>query len=103
MLERLQRRAVRIVMSSDNSDSALVKLNWETLDCRRKTYVLKVVEKCLKKQVPQFFMDYFTFNRYIVHRTTRQSNLLHLPKARIEAAKKSFYYNGCVVFNHFNS
>ena len=63
----------------------------------------KLLRNVSKNEVPQFFIDYFTFNRDIVHRTTRQSNLLHLPKARIEAAKKSFYYNGCVVFNHFNS
>ena len=30
--------------------------------------------------------------------TTRQSNLA---KVRTEAAKKSCYYNGCVVFNNF--
>ena len=35
-----------------------------------------------------------------VHKhSTRQSNQLHLPKVRTEVAKKSFYYNGCIVFN----
>ena len=53
-LERLQRRAARIVTKIDSSDSALVKLNWETLNHRRKKYVLKLVQKCLKKQVPHF-------------------------------------------------
>ena len=60
----------------------------------KKKYVLKLVQKCLKKQVPQFFMNHL--NRDIVGRTTRQSNLLHLPKVRTESAKKSFYYNGAL-------
>ena len=34
-------------------------------------------------------------------RVTRQSNLLHLPRVRLETTKKSFFYNGCVVFNSF--
>ena len=32
-------------------------------------------------------------------KVTRQSNNLHLPRVRTEQAKKSFYYNGCVVYN----
>ena len=39
--------------------TALVKLNWEPLDSRRKKHVLKLLEKCLEKQVPQFFMGHF--------------------------------------------
>ena len=49
--------------------------------------------------VPQFLMNYFTFNRDITSRTTRQSNVLHLPKVKTESAKKSFYFNGCVIYN----
>ena len=103
LLERLQQRVARIVMKMDSSDSALVKLNWESLDSRRKKHVLKLVEKCLKNQVPQFFTGYFTFNRDIVHRKTRKSNLLHLPKVRTKAGKIFFYHNGRIVFNSFDS
>ena len=39
------------------------------------------------------------YNKDIIERKTRQSNLLHLTKVRTESAKKSFYYNGCTVFN----
>ena len=61
--------------------------------------ILKLVRKCLTGQVAQFFKNYFTFNRNVVKRVTRQSGLLHLPRVRLELAKKSFYYHGCVVFN----
>ena len=49
-------------------------------------------------KAPQFFNDYFIYNKEIISRITRQSNLLHLPKVRTEAAKRSFFYNGCAVF-----
>ena len=89
-------------MITDSSDSALVNLNWKSLGSRQKKHILKLVEKCLKRQVPQCIMHYFTFNRDIAHRKTGQSNLLHLPKVRTEEAKRYFYYNGCIVFNSFN-
>ena len=66
---------------------------------RREQHVLKLVKKCVKGIVPQFLCDYFSFNRHLTVRTTRQSNLLHLPRVRTEMAKKSFYYNGAKVFN----
>ena len=41
----------------------------------------------------------FTFNCDRILRRTRQSNLLYVPKVRLETTKRSFYYNGCTVFN----
>jgi hypothetical protein len=38
------------------------------------------------------------FNHQLTARTTRQSNLLHLPRVRTEMAKKSFHYKGAKVF-----
>ena len=60
-------------------------------------HILKPVNKCLKGCTPQHFKQYFTYNRDIMTRTTRQSNLLHLPRVRLETTKKSFFYNGCIV------
>ena len=56
---------------------------------------LKLVNKCISGNCPQFFKQYFNFN----NTRTRQRNLLHLPHVRTETAKKSFYYHGCVVYN----
>ena len=53
--------------------------------------------------VPHFFKNYFVFNKDIVQRKTRQSNMLHLPKVRTESAEKSFYYQACKIFNSFNT
>ena len=100
-LERLQRRAARIVLKISSSDVALESLKWGNLYNRRNKHILKLVNKCLKGCTPQHFKQYFTYNRDIMTRTTRQSNLLHLPRVRLETTKKSFFYNGCIVFNSF--
>ena len=55
-LERLQRRAARIVMHSKDSDFSMKTLKWETLLERRQKHILSLVNKCLKKKVPQFLM-----------------------------------------------
>ena len=72
-LERLQRRAARIVCKSNRSDVALEHLQWPTLADRRDMHVYKLVNKCLKENVPQFLINYFTFNRARVSQRTRQS------------------------------
>ena len=99
-LERLQRRAARIIMQTSSSDEAIKYLRYDTLELRREKHVLKLVKRCLQGRVPQFFNRYFTFNRDIVARTTRQSHHPYVPSVKLECSKKSFYYHGCIVYNH---
>ena len=98
-IEKLQRRAARIIMQTNSSDEALSHLRYDTLGLRRETHALNLVKKCLNKRCPQFLMDYFSFNRDIVQRKTRQSNHLRFPSIKLECTKKAFYYQGCEVFN----
>ena len=58
-LEKLQRRAARIVMRPGN-----------------KSHVRKLVENCLSNRCTQFFMDFFNCNRDILPRRTRSSDKL---------------------------
>ena len=53
--------------------------------------IVRRANKDLKKPnfVPQFLINYF--NRDIMSRTTRQSDLLHLPRVRTESVKSSFF------------
>ena len=102
-MEALQRRAARIVMRATDSDSAMDNLKWPTLEQRRRKHILNLVEKCIKGHCPQYFNNYFIFNKEIHSRTTRQKNLLHLPRVRLEVAKKAFYFHGCTVYNDFQS
>ena len=98
-LERLQTRAARVVYPS--SDDAMTTLRLTSLYERREHHVLRLARKSLNGSVPQFLTNYFTFNRDICERLTRQSNQLHLPKVKTETAKKSLYYNGCIVYKSF--
>ena len=98
-LERLKTRAARVVHPS--SDDVMTTLRWTSLYERGEHHVLRLVRKSLNGSVPLFLTNYFTFDCDICERLTRQSNQLHLPKVRTETAKKSFYYNGCTVYNSF--
>ena len=75
-----------------NKQSSILHKNW-------KATKMSIVKKCLNKRCPQFLMDYFYFNRDIVHRKMRQSNHPRLPSIKLECTKKAFYYHGCEVFN----
>ena len=41
---------------------------------------------------PQYFKNYFVFNKDICARSTRQSNRLHLSAMRTEVARRSFFF-----------
>ena len=98
-LESLQRRAGRIVCRASSSEDAIEKLNLTTLAYRQSKHTLNLVNKCINRQYPQFFKNYFTFNKHLYSRDTRQKNLIHLPSVRTEIAKRSFYYYGSIVYN----
>ena len=95
-LEKLQRRAARIIVKSSNSEQAMSSLAFETLADRRDKHILKFVKKCIEGKAPQFFSNYFKSNHDISKRITRQKHHLHI-------LKKSFKYQGCVIFNKFQS
>ena len=99
----MQRRAARIVTKLNSSDKAMDSLKWSPLEARRNYHVFKLVKKSINGRCPQFLKNYFTFNRDIVSRNTRQSNKLYIPKVRKEVAKRYFYYNGCIIFNQLDS
>ena len=89
-LERLQRRATKTVFKIGDRDEALEYLKWPSLVTRRENDVNKLVKRCIKGQCPQFFKNYFTFNRSVHNRKLRQMNKLHLPRVRIDIAKTYF-------------
>ena len=62
-LERLQRRAARIIVRTQRSEEALEQLRYEPLESRRERHVLKFVKKCIHGRAPQYFNNYFMFNR----------------------------------------
>ena len=98
-LEKLQRRAARIVMRLGSSEKALNFLGYLTLEKRRESHVRNLVKKRLSNRCPQFFMHYFNSNRDVLPRRTRSSDKLRLSSVKLDYTKKAFLYHGCVIFN----
>ena len=76
-------------------------LKWPILEHRRRKHILNLVEKCIKVIAHSILITiyYFSYNKEIHSRTTRKKNLLHLPRVRLEVAKKAFYFHDCTVYN----
>ena len=78
-IERLQRRAERIVYSKAASklstDQIMTRLGLEPLDYRRRTHILRFVNECIVNRVPTYLFNYFNVrNRHIHRHETRNNN-----------------------------
>ena len=100
-LESLQRRASKIIVKSKCGTTSTDYLQFQSLEDRRNAHILGLVKRFLNNNVPQFLKNYFKVNKEVVSRETRRSNFVYLPAVRTETAKKSFYYNGSVVYNNY--
>ena len=101
-LERLQRRAAKIVSKTSDSERALNYLKRSSLVNRRKSHVNELVKRGIKGQCSQFFKSYLTFNSSVHNRIMRQMTMLQLLKIRTALAKNSFYFNSSVIMNRLN-
>ena len=98
-LEKLQRRAARIVMRLRSSEKALNFLGYVTLENRREPCTQSIVVKnYLSNRCPQFFMHYINYNRDILPIRTRSSDKRRLPSVKVRLYEKSLFYHGCVIF-----
>ena len=104
-LERLQRRAARIVYNFKPdiaTESILENLRWPPLTRSMEKPCALLVNKCLVGEVPSYFKDYFMLRSQSdnQHRCTRSSITdIILPKSHLDVAKKYFYYHGALTFN----
>ena len=78
ILEALQKRVGRIVhlIKTFTSDTAMEALKWPSLRSKRNEHIHKLVRKCIDCWCPQYFKNYFVFNKDICACSTCQSNLL---------------------------
>ena len=85
-LEALQKRIRRIVVTTSSREIAMEAIKWPSLRTRCDEHILKLARKCINGRCPRHLNNYFVFNnyKYICTRSTRQSNLLHLPAMRTE-------------------
>ena len=98
-LQRLQNQAARIVLRRDSSKDNFNVLGWAELETQWKRHKCVLVYKCLNNLVPQYPSDYFIRNYNIHSYTTRRKTDLHLPKAKLSLAKRTFRYSGSALFN----
>ena len=73
-------------MKSSCSDETLGHLAYDTLETRREKHVYKLVKKCINGKMSQYFINYFTFNRDIVSRTTRHRAPLDTYRAPLDTS-----------------
>ena len=97
----MQRQASKIIVKSKCGTTSTDYLKLQSLEDRCNAHILGLVKRFLNNNVPQFLKNYFKLNKEVVSRETRRSNFVYLPAVRTETAKKSFYYNGSVVYNNF--
>ena len=104
-LERLQRRAARIVYGFKPdiaTESILENPRRPPLTRAMEKHCALLVNKCLVGEFPSYFKDYFMLRSQSdnQHRCTRSSiSDIILPKFHLDVAKKSFYYHGAMTFN----
>ena len=100
-LQKLQNRAIRIIMKSDFYSSATalrLKLGWDSLYTRRKKLKAKLMFKTINKQAPEYLQD--LFKPFSTGYNLRdKANKLALPKPRTDFLKRSFCYSGAQLWN----
>ena len=105
-IERLQRRAVRIIYfkaaSKLSTDQIMTKLGSEPLYYRSRTHILRFVNECFANRVPRYLFNYFNLrNRDINrHETYRNNNDVILEKVNLECTKRDFFYKSAKMFNN---
>ena len=93
-LERLQRRAARIVLKTVHlsTQDMASSLGWDPLKTRREKHIVKLVKNCLDGQAPSYFSDYFRRRTYVIHDyDTRSKDRLSIDKVNLELTKRVFF------------
>ena len=101
ILEAVQRRAARFVMSDYNRTSSvtvmLQDLNWDTLSSRRQTSRLSLLYKILHNIVDITLPSYITPSTRF---TRGHDQKFILPQSRIDAYKFNFFPNSIRLWNN---
>ena len=94
-LERFEKRAARIIFGTSEQPMTGRMPSVETIQ-KTKSCILTL--RCLKKDVCQNFLNYFTVIDSKVA-TRNQGCSINLPRVRLETAKKGFYFYGGILYN----
>ena len=100
-LQRLQNRAARVILESDNtmpSEIARNELNWIPLTVRRQFHKAILMFKCLRKDTEGLDMN-LVRHMNIHHYNTRGKEDFVPPKSRTNQLKRSFKYSAIETWN----
>ena len=94
-LERLQTRTAGIVLKENKlgHDHLLRPIGWMSLKSRSAMHNVTFVFKCVHKNAPGLFRDYFIKSSHN-HYTRRNGLDLLIPNLRTESAKEGCLYSG---------
>ena len=101
-LERLERRAARIVLKTVHlsTQDMASGLGWDHFKTRREKHIVELVKNCLDGQAPRYFSDYFQWRTYDIHDyDIRSKDRLSIDKVNFELTKRAFFYTGVTLFN----
>jgi len=104
-LQKLQNRAARAITKSNyevRSKDLLEKLNWCTLDIRRKKQKLTLMYKIMNGRAPEYLRELFC-KQTSNYRLRNNRECLKLPKPKTEYIKRSFFYNSAKLWNELPS
>lgn len=100
-LQKLQNRAARVITrtSYDTSSSILLDmLHWDTLSTRRKKMKAIIMFKSLNNKVPEYLQEMF-IPRCSEYSLRNSESKLTLPMPHTDYLKRSFSYNGAILWN----
>ena len=90
-LQTLQKRAIRILTKKSfraHTEPLFKSQNILQLQDLYKAQILIFMYDQINNNLPKSFENFVQLNRNVVHRTTRQSNLYHIPRPRTNFTSK---------------
>ena len=100
-LQKLQNRAARVIAKSRyyaSSSNLFSKLGWDNLLTRRKKQKAILMFKIINELTPLYLRELFEY-RSTGYNLRKSENTLFVPKPRTNYGKRSFSYNGAVLWN----
>ncbi len=101
-IEKIQKLAARIALRADTTARTVdlyKKLNWSTLEQRRRYHTAKYVYKVLHKLTPPYLHNTFELSQAKTGRLLRNNFRVFVPQIKTCLARKSFYYRGTEIWN----
>ena len=102
-LQRLQNRAARVITGDTyeiRSTDILKKLNWKTLEERRKEQKLAYVAKALSNQCPENVSTMFKISNSDKYNLRSNNKMLILSKPKTNSMKRTFGYAAAKDWNY---